>query len=242
MRRAMAVLIALIFSKFFYLASITSYYTFYLMHRFGLTIETAQIHLFVFLAASAAGLLVGGPIGDRFGRKKVIWGSIVGVLPFTLALPYVGLTVTLILSILIGLILSSAFSAIVVYGQELMPGRVGMVSGLFFGLAFGMGGIGAAVLGELADWTSIELVYRVCSFLPLIGLLTLFLPNLDEERAFMNFDPQQTLPNSHLLFGVSRSSRISRNLDGLAIRLPFRITDDHDVLQTTNRNPKPDCG
>ena len=129
-RRAMAVLIALIFSKFFYF-SITSYYTFYLMHRFGLTIETAQIHLFVFLAASAAGLLVGGPIGDRFGRKKVIWGSIVGVLPFTLALPYVGLTVTLILSILIGLILSSAFSAIVVYGQELMPGRVGMVSGLF---------------------------------------------------------------------------------------------------------------
>jgi MFS transporter, FSR family, fosmidomycin resistance protein len=185
-RRAMAVLIALIFSKFFYLASITSYYTFYLMHRFGLSIETAQIYLFVFLAASAAGLLVGGPLGDRFGRKKVIWGSIVGVLPFTLALPYVGLTATLILSIIIGLVLSSAFSAIVVYGQELMPGRVGMVSGLFFGLAFGMGGIGAAVLGELADWTSIELVYRVCSFLPLIGLLTLFLPNLDEERAGFN--------------------------------------------------------
>ena len=182
----MAVLIALIFSKFFYLASITSYYTFYLMHRFSLSIETAQIYLFVFLAASAAGLLVGGPLGDRFGRKKVIWGSIVGVLPFTLALPYVGLTATLILSIVIGLVLSSAFSAIVVYGQELMPGRVGMVSGLFFGLAFGMGGIGAAVLGELADWTSIELVYRVCSFLPLIGLLTLFLPNLEEERAGFN--------------------------------------------------------
>jgi MFS transporter, FSR family, fosmidomycin resistance protein len=182
-QRAMCVLIALIFSKFFYLASITSYYTFYLIHRFGLSIETAQIYLFVFLAASAAGLLIGGPIGDRFGRKKVIWGSIVGVLPFTLVLPYVGLTATLVLSIVIGLVLSSAFSAIVVYGQELMPGRVGMVSGLFFGLAFGMGGIGAAVLGVLADWTSIELVYRVCSFLPLLGLLTVFLPNLDDTRA-----------------------------------------------------------
>jgi FSR family fosmidomycin resistance protein-like MFS transporter len=182
-RRAMAVLIALIFSKFFYLASITSYYTFYLIHRFGLSIETAQIYLFVFLASSAAGLLVGGPVGDRIGRKKVIWGSIVGAVPFALALPYVGLTATLVLSIIIGMVLSSAFSAIVVYGQELMPGRVGMVSGLFFGLAFGMGGIGAAVLGELADWTSIEFVYRVCSFLPLIGFLTLFLPDLDDARA-----------------------------------------------------------
>jgi MFS transporter, FSR family, fosmidomycin resistance protein len=182
-RRAMAVLIALIFSKFFYLASITSYYTFYLIHRFGLSIETAQIYLFVFLASSAAGLLVGGPVGDRIGRKKVIWGSIVGAVPFALALPYVGLTTTLVLSIIIGMVLSSAFSAIVVYGQELMPGRVGMVSGLFFGLAFGMGGIGAAVLGELADWTSIEFVYRVCSFLPLIGFLTLFLPDLDHARA-----------------------------------------------------------
>ena len=180
-RRAMAVLIALIFSKFFYLASITSYYTFYLMHRFGLSIETAQIYLFVFLAASAIGLLIGGPIGDRFGRKKVIWGSILGVLPFTLVLPYAGLTATPFLSIVIGLVLSSAFSAIVVYGQELMPGRVGMVSGLFFGLAFGMGGIGAAVLGELADWTSIEFVYRVCSFLPMIGLLTVFLPNVEDS-------------------------------------------------------------
>ena len=188
-RRAMVVLIALIFSKFFYLASITSYYIFYLMHRFGLSIETAQIYLFVFLAASAAGLLVGGPVGDRFGRKKVIWGSIVGVLPFTLALPYVGLTATLILSIFIGLILSSAFSAIVVYGQELMPGRIGMVSGLFFGLAFGMGGIGAAVLGELADWTSIEFVYRVCSFLPMIGLLTVFLPNVEDSPAAPRLAP-----------------------------------------------------
>jgi FSR family fosmidomycin resistance protein-like MFS transporter len=188
-RRAMAVLIALIFSKFFYLASITSYYTFYLMHRFGLSIETAQIYLFVFLAASAAGLLVGGAVGDRFGRKKVIWGSIVGVLPLTLALPFVGLTATLILSIFIGLILSSAFSAIVVYGQELMPGRVGMVSGLFFGLAFGMGGIGAAVLGELADWTSIDFVYRVCSFLPMIGFLTVFLPNVEESPVATRLAP-----------------------------------------------------
>ena len=197
-RRAMAVLIALIFSKFFYLASITSYYTFYLIHRFGLSIETAQIYLFVFLAASAAGLLIGGPIGDRFGRKKVIWGSIVGVLPFTLMLPYVGLMATFILSIFIGLILSSAFSAIVVYGQELMPGRVGMVSGLFFGLAFGMGGVGAAVLGELADWTSIEFVYRVCSFLPMIGLLTVFLPNVEELPA-----APRPVPNSPTVMAES---------------------------------------
>ena len=179
-RRAMAVLIALIFSKFFYLASITSYYTFYLMHRFGLRIETAQIYLFVFLAASAR-LTRRRACRRQVWPQKVIWGSIVGVLPFTLALPHVGLTATLILSIFIGLILSSAFSAIVVYGQELMPGRVGMVSGLFFGLAFGMGGIGAAVLGELADWTSIEFVYRVCSFLPMIGLLTVFLPNVGDS-------------------------------------------------------------
>jgi FSR family fosmidomycin resistance protein-like MFS transporter len=197
-RRAMAVLIALIFSKFFYLASITSYYTFYLIHRFGLSIETAQIYLFVFLAASAAGLLIGGPIGDRFGRKKVIWGSIVGVLPFTLMLPYVGLMATFILSIFIGLILSSAFSAIVVYGQELMPGRVGMVSGLFFGLAFGMGGVGAAVLGELADWTSIEFVYRVCSFLPMIGLLAVFLPNVEESPA-----APRPVPNSPTVMAES---------------------------------------
>ena len=178
-RRAIAVLIALIFSKFFYLASITSYYIFYLMHRFNLSTETSQIYLFVFLAAAAAGTFIGGPIGDRFGRRKVIWGSILGVLPFTLALPYVGLTTTIVLSVLIGLVLSSAFSAILVYAQELMPGRVGMVSGLFFGLAFGMGGVGAAVLGVLADWTSIEFVYHVCSFLPTIGLLTIFLPNVD---------------------------------------------------------------
>ena len=179
MRRAMAVLMALMFSKFFYVTSITTYYIFYLMHAFHLPIETTQIYLFVFLAASAVGTFIGGPIGDRVGRKTVIWGSILGVLPFSLALPYVGLTATVALSIIIGLVLSSAFSAIVVYGQELMPGRVGMVSGLFFGIAFGLGGIGAAVLGEVADWTSIEFVYRVCAFLPAIGLLAAFLPNLE---------------------------------------------------------------
>jgi MFS transporter, FSR family, fosmidomycin resistance protein len=181
-RRAIAVLIALIFSKYFYLASITSYYIFYLMHRFRLPTRMAQIDLFVFLAAAAAGTVIGGPVGDRFGRKTVIWGSILGILPFTLALPYVGLTATVTLSVVIGLVLSSAFSAIVVYAQELMPGRVGMVSGLFFGFAFGMGGVGAAVLGALADWTSIGFVYRVCSFLPLIGLLTAFLPDVEGLR------------------------------------------------------------
>lgn len=176
-RRALAVLIALMFSKFFYLASITSYYIFYLMHRFHLPTETAQIYLFVFLAASAAGTFFGGPIGDRVGRKTVIWVSIVGVLPFTLVLPYVGLAATIALTVVIGLVLSSAFSAMVVYAQELMPGRVGMVSGLFFGLAFGMAAIGAAVLGEVADWTSIEFVYHVCAFLPAVGLLGGFLPS-----------------------------------------------------------------
>jgi MFS transporter, FSR family, fosmidomycin resistance protein len=176
-RRAMAVLIALIFSKYFYLSSITSYYIFYLIHRFGLPTEKAQLCLFVFLAAAAAGTFIGGPVGDRIGRKKVIWGSILGVLPFTLALPYVGFAATVILSVIIGLVISSAFSAIVVYAQELMPGRVGMVSGLFFGLAFGMAGIGAAVLGELIDLTSIDFVYRICSVLPLIGMLAVFLPD-----------------------------------------------------------------
>jgi MFS transporter, FSR family, fosmidomycin resistance protein len=177
--QAITVLLALIFSKYFYLASLTSYYIFYLMHRFHLSTQTAQIDLFIFLAAAAAGTVIGGPVGDRVGRRLVIWVSILGVLPFTLALPYVGLTGTICLTVIIGLVLSSAFSAIVVYAQELMPGRVGTVSGLFFGFAFGMGGVGAAVLGELADWTSIEFVYRVCAFLPLIGLLTAFLPNVE---------------------------------------------------------------
>jgi MFS transporter, FSR family, fosmidomycin resistance protein len=180
-RRAIVVLIALIFSKFFYLSSITSYYIFYLMHRFDMPTQTAQICLFVFLASAAVGTFIGGPIGDRIGRKRVIWVSILGVLPFTLALPYVGLAATIGLSIVIGLVLSSAFSAIVVYAQELMPGRVGMVSGLFFGLAFGMAGVGAAVLGVLADWTSIQFVYRVCAFLPLIGLFTAFLPDVRHD-------------------------------------------------------------
>jgi MFS transporter, FSR family, fosmidomycin resistance protein len=178
-RRAIAVLIALIFSKYFYLASITSYYIFYLIHHFGLSAENAQICLFAFLVSAAAGTFIGGPVGDRFGRKRVIWCSILGVVPFTLVLPYVGLSATIALSVIIGLIISSAFSAIVVYAQELIPGRVGMVSGLFFGVAFGMAGLGAAALGELIDLTSIDFVYRVCSFLPLIGVLTAFLPEVE---------------------------------------------------------------
>lgn len=178
-KRALAVLIALMFSKFVYLASINSYYIFYLIDRFHITTQAAQVDLFIFLGAAAAGTLVGGSVGDRIGRKRVIWGSIGGVIPFALVLPFAGLGLTIALSVVIGLILSSAFSAIVVYAQELMPGRTGMVSGLFFGLAFGMGGIGAAALGELADLTNIELVYRVSAFLPLIGLLTVFLPNIE---------------------------------------------------------------
>ncbi|PYU28571.1 MAG: MFS transporter [Acidobacteria bacterium] len=177
--RSIAVLLALLFSKFFYLASITSYYTFYLIGKFHISVRSAQLHLFVFLGAVALGTIAGGPIGDRIGRKRVIWCSILGVLPFTLALPYANLFWTEILSVLIGLILASAFPAIVVYGQELVPGRVGMVSGLFFGFAFGMAGLGAAVFGELADLTSIRFVYLVCSFLPAVGLLAAFLPNLE---------------------------------------------------------------
>jgi FSR family fosmidomycin resistance protein-like MFS transporter len=177
---SLAILAALIFSKYFYLASLTSYYTFYLISRFHVSIRTAQIDLFVFLGAVAAGTILGGPIGDRFGRKKVIWGSIFGVFPFALWLPYANLLWTSILSVLIGLILASAFSAIVVYAQELVPGRVGLISGVFFGFAFGMGGLGAAVLGQLADGIGIEAVYHLCAFLPLIGVLAAFLPNLDK--------------------------------------------------------------
>jgi FSR family fosmidomycin resistance protein-like MFS transporter len=180
---ALAILIALMFSKFFYLTSISTYFTFYLIHHFHTPVQSAQLYLFVFLAATAVGTFFGGPLGDRIGRKYVIWGSIAGVLPFTMALPYVGLAGTIVLTVPIGLILSSAFSAIVVYAQELMPGRVGMISGLFFGFAFGMGGLGAALLGQLADATSIETVYRVCAFLPAIGLLAMFLPNLERQRA-----------------------------------------------------------
>jgi FSR family fosmidomycin resistance protein-like MFS transporter len=180
---SMAILIALMFSKFFYLASITSYFTFYLMNKFQLSLQSAQLHLFIFLGAVAAGTIAGGPIGDRIGRKYVIWGSILGVLPFTLLLPYVNLLWTTVLSVLIGMILASAFSAILVYAQELVPGRVGMISGLFFGFAFGLGGVGAALLGKLADLTSLTFVYHVCAFLPAIGILTAFLPDLEPERS-----------------------------------------------------------
>jgi FSR family fosmidomycin resistance protein-like MFS transporter len=176
---AIVVLLILIFSKYFYLSSLTSYYTFYLITRFGVSVQSAQLHLFLFLGAVAVGTVAGGPIGDRFGRKYVIWGSILGVLPFTLLLPHVGLFWTSVLTVPIGLILSSAFSAIVVYAQELLPGRVGTIAGLFFGFAFGMGGIGAAVLGELADLTNITFVYQLCAFLPALGLLTIFLPDLE---------------------------------------------------------------
>ena len=179
---SIAILMALLFSKFVYLASLTSYYTFYLMSKFHLTIESAQIHLFVFLGAVAAGTLIGGPVGDRIGRKNVIWASILGVLPFTMVLPYANLFWTEILSVVIGLILASAFSVIVVYAQELVPGKVGMISGLCFGFAFGMAGLGAAVLGWLADLTSINFVYLVCSYLPAVGLLAAFLPNIERPR------------------------------------------------------------
>ncbi len=176
------ILLTLLFSKYFYMASLNSYFTFYLIHRFGLSIENAQLHLFAFMAAVAVGTFAGGPIGDRIGRKYVIWGSILGVLPFTLLLPHASLFWTGVLSVAIGLILASAFSAIIVYAQELVPGKVGTVSGLFFGFAFGMGGLGAAVLGLLADATGIETVYRVCAFLPAIGLLAIFLPDLEHGR------------------------------------------------------------
>jgi len=182
-RASVAILVLLVFSKFVYLASITSYFTFYLIHKFHVTVHSAQIHLFIFLGAVAVGTICGGPLGDRFGRKHLIWFSILGALPFTLAMPYVGLMGTTVLSVFAGVILASAFSAIVVYGQELLPGRVGMISGLFFGLSFGMGGLGAAALGWLADRTSITFVYDVCSFLPAIGLLAAFLPNLAAKRA-----------------------------------------------------------
>ena len=178
---ALVILGLLIFSKYFYLASLSSYFTFYLIHKFG-SVQSAQVHLFVFLFAVAAGSLIGGPIGDRIGRKWVIWVSILGVAPFTLLLPHANLMWTGVLTVIIGLILASAFSAILVYAQELIPGRVGMISGLFFGFAFGMGGVGAAVLGQLADTHGIEYVYQLCAYLPLMGLITVFLPNLEQPR------------------------------------------------------------
>ena len=178
---ALVVLGLLVFSKYFYMASLTSYFTFYLIEKFDLSVASSQLHLFLFLGAVAAGTFFGGPIGDKIGRKKVIWFSILGALPFTLALPYANEFWAVALTIPIGVILSSAFSAIVVYAQELMPGKVGMVAGLFFGLAFGMGGVGAAVLGELADLTSVALVFKLCAFLPAIGLVTWLLPNLESS-------------------------------------------------------------
>ncbi len=180
---AIAVLLVLIFSKYFYLASLTSYYTFYLIKHFGVSVRASQLYLFVFLGAVALGTIVGGPLGDRFGRKYVIWASILGVLPFTLLLPHASLLWTAVLTVPIGLILSSAFPAIIVYAQELMPGRTGTIAGLFFGFAFGMGGVGAAVLGVIADHTSIEFVYEICAFLPALGLLAGLLPNVEREHA-----------------------------------------------------------
>lgn len=179
---SMTILLMLMFSKFFYLASITSYYTFYLIQNFHLSVANAQVHLFLFLGAVAAGTMLGGPLGDKFGRKYVIWLSILGILPFTMALPYANLFWTSILSVFIGVVLASAFPAIVVYAQELLPGRVGMISGMFFGFSFGIGGVGAAALGWLADQTSITFVYKVCSFLPAIGLLTAFLPDIGGDK------------------------------------------------------------
>jgi FSR family fosmidomycin resistance protein-like MFS transporter len=179
---SVGILVALIFSKFFYLSSINNYLIFYLVDRFHLSVRAAQIHLFFFLASVAVGTFVGGPLGDRIGRKFVIWVSILGVLPFTLLLPHANLFWSTILTVIIGLVLASAFPAIVVYAQELLPGKVGMISGLFFGLAFGIAGLGAALFGRLADLTSIDFVYKVCAYLPAIGLLTAFLPNLHEDR------------------------------------------------------------
>ena len=180
--KSLAVLLALIFSKFVYMSSIGSYYTFYLIHNFGLSVQSAQVHLFFFLAAVAVGTLLGGPLGDRIGRKYVIWFSVLGALPFTLMLPYANLFWTGILTVCIGLVLASAFPAIVVYAQELLPGRVGTIAGLFFGLSFGLGGIGAAVLGWVADATSITFVYKICAFLPAIGLLAGLLPHFKAQK------------------------------------------------------------
>ena len=186
---SLAILIALIFSKYFYLSSLTNYYTFFLIAKFGVSIAGAQIRLFFFLAAVAAGTLIGGPIGDRIGRRRVIWASILGVAPFTLLLPYAGPGATILLTVVIGLILASAFPAIIVYAQELLPGKIGLISGLFFGLAFGIAGIASALLGRLADHTSIFFVYRLCGFLPLLGLLAAFLPELDRPPAAAGSGP-----------------------------------------------------
>jgi FSR family fosmidomycin resistance protein-like MFS transporter len=185
---SIVILLVLIFSKYFYLSSLTSYFTFYLINKFHVTVQVSQIYLFIFLLSVAAGTILGGPLGDRFGRKYIIWFSILGVAPFTLLLPHASLFWTGILVVIIGIVLASAFPAILVYAQELLPGKIGMISGLFFGFAFGMGGLGSALLGALADKTSIIFVYRICSFLPLIGLLTGFLPDIGGRK---NRNPQQ---------------------------------------------------
>jgi len=179
---SIVILLVLIFSKYFYMASMTSYFTFYLIDKFQISVQQSQIYLFAFLASIAAGTILGGPLGDRYGRKLIIWVSILGAAPFTLMLPHVGLTMTIVLAIFIGLIISSAFSAILVYATDLIPGKVGLVAGLFFGFAFGMGGVGSAILGWLADKTSIEYVYQVCAYLPLIGIITGFLPNIEGTK------------------------------------------------------------
>jgi FSR family fosmidomycin resistance protein-like MFS transporter len=202
---AIVILIALCFSKFIYLACLSSYYTFYLISTFHVSVRSAQLYLFVFLGAVAAGTIAGGPIGDRIGRKSVIWWSILGVLPFTLALPFANLFWTAILSVIIGLGLASAFPAIIVYAQELVPGRVGMISGLFFGFAFGIGGLGAAVLGELADLTSIRFVYLACSFLPAIGLLAALLPDIEPSSKAAQSERTPAIDN-----GVAGESAVSR--------------------------------
>lgn len=180
---SLGILLVLIFSKYFYMASMTSYFTFFLISKFSLSVQQSQLYLFAFLAAVAAGTVIGGPLGDRFGRKYIIWFSILGAAPFTLLLPYVSLGWTVILAVIIGVIIASAFSAILVYATDLVPGKVGMIAGLFFGLAFGMGGLGSAVLGWLADHTSITYVFKVCAFLPLIGIITGFLPSIEHRSA-----------------------------------------------------------
>jgi len=206
---SLVILVALIFSKYFYLVSLTNYYTFYLIEHFRVSITSAQLYLFVFLFAVAAGTILGGPLGDRFGRKYVIWFSILGVAPFSLVLPHVGLAATVALSVVIGAILASAFSAILVYAQELIPGKVGLVAGLFFGLAFGMSGIASAALGRLADRTGIEHVFFLCGFLPLIGLITAFLPNLEKKRPALGASASRSPPRQ---FHRSSSRLISSRI------------------------------
>ncbi len=192
---AIAVLVMLVISKYVYLVSLTNYYTFYLIHRFEVSIQSSQIYLFVFLFAVAVGTILGGPVGDRFGRKGVIWGSILGVAPFSLILPHVGLTATVLLSVMIGVVLASAFSAILVFAQELMPGKVGLVAGLFFGFAFGVSGIASALLGLLADRIGIEQVFFLCGFLPLLGILAVFLPSAASLRPITPVPPPVTAAN-----------------------------------------------